>query len=210
MPAATRRRKSAGRRPPRTARKPEKTPAATKKASRKRKEKKLSRVRKPDEMSLEDWQRVLRRQFGREQGFQLENVGDDTIFSEFRVTNPESGSTYRVAIRGSELGVNFCSCPDFQTNALGTCKHVEFTLNKLERKRGGKKAFREGFHPAYSEIYVQYGAQRQVRFHAGDECPRELARLIGRYFNDERSLKDSAVPRFQKLLSPSFRKSITT
>jgi SNF2 family DNA or RNA helicase len=38
-------------------------------------------------------------------------------------------------IRGSELGTNFCACPDFATNALGTCKHIEFTLGRLGRTR---------------------------------------------------------------------------
>ena len=35
------------------------------------------------------------------------------MFSDFRVHNPASGTHYRVAIRGSALGCNFCSCPDF-------------------------------------------------------------------------------------------------
>lgn len=40
------------------------------------------------------------------------------MFSEFSVTNPASGNLYRVAIRGSAVGENFCSCPDFATNGL--------------------------------------------------------------------------------------------
>ena len=51
-------------------------------------------------MSLEAWQTELRRQFGREQRFRLKNLGRGAVFSEFEVTNPQSRSTYRVAIRG--------------------------------------------------------------------------------------------------------------
>src|SRR5207247_1704387 len=86
---------------------------------RKRAAAKLSRLHRPEGMSLEDWQTALRRQFGREQKFQLKNVGSEPFFSEFQVTNPESQNTYRVAIRGTEAGDNFCSCPDFATNTLG-------------------------------------------------------------------------------------------
>src|SRR5262249_6699943 len=86
----------------------------------------LSRTHKPASMSLEDWQIELRRQFGREQKFTLVNAGDHAVFSTFRVTNPVSGNTYTVRIRGRHLGDNACTCPDFATNALGTCKHVEF------------------------------------------------------------------------------------
>jgi hypothetical protein len=47
---------------------------------------KLSRLHKPDDMSLETWQRELRRQFGREQAFALKNVGAEPVFSEDQVT----------------------------------------------------------------------------------------------------------------------------
>jgi hypothetical protein len=57
-------------------------------------------------MSLEAWQRALRRRFGREQRFRLKNTGDHPVFSEFEVTNPQSRATYRVVIRGSEPGHN--------------------------------------------------------------------------------------------------------
>src|SRR5947207_953519 len=122
-----------------------------------RKAVKLSRLHKPEGMSLEDWQIELRRQFGRDQRFDIVNVGDHLIFSEFEVTNPQNQNSYRVSIRGQQPGNNFCSCPDFATNALGTCKHIEFTLGYLERKRGGKTALRDGYQPAYSEVYLQYG-----------------------------------------------------
>jgi len=82
--------------------------------------KRLSRLHKPEDMSLEAWQIALRRQFGREQRLRLKNVGREPIFSEFEVTNPQTKRTYRVAIRGRGLGDNFCSCPDFAVNTLGT------------------------------------------------------------------------------------------
>ncbi len=162
---------------------------------------KLSRLRKPAEMPLETWQRELRRQFGREQRFAWRNLGSEPIFSEFEVTNPESGSTYRVAIRGTESGDNYCSCADFVTSTLGTCKHIEFVLARLAKRRGGKAALKAGFRPTYSEIYVQYGPRREVRFRPGEECPAELARLASQYFDAERHLLPDAFGRFETLLS---------
>src|SRR5262249_62120507 len=134
-------------------------------------------LQKPEGMALEDWQIELRRQFGREQNFTLKNLGEERIFSEFAVTNPQSKSSYRVHIRGPRPGDNFCSCPDFATNTLGTCKHIEFTLAVLERKRGGAAALRNGYQPPHSEVYLQYGARREVRFRPGAACPVEIARL---------------------------------
>ncbi len=175
------------------------------KRRKKAKPAKLSRLHKPADMSLEDWQIQLRRQFGREQNFLLKNLGEDRIFSEFEVTNPQSQSRYRVHVRGPNPGDNTCSCPDFATNTLGTCKHIEFTLATLERKRGGAAALRAGFQPAYSEVYLQYGARREVRFRPGSACPVEVARLAADYFGPDGALLPDAFGRFENFLEGAGR-----
>jgi SWIM zinc finger len=55
-----------------------------------------------------------------------------------------SGKTYRVAMRGPGLFENYCSCPDFALNTLGTCKHIEALLLRLG-KRYGKTPQRRAF-----------------------------------------------------------------
>jgi hypothetical protein len=152
-------------------------------SSRETKEPKLSRTNVPADLSPVDWQRGLRRQFGREQSFGLENLGDDPFFSEFRVSNPASKSSYRVAIRGLGPGGNFCSCPDYATNELGTCKHLEFVLLRLKRKRGAKAAFARGYKPAFSELYLRNDGRRAVYFRAGTDCPPELSEAAASLFN---------------------------
>src|SRR3954467_7946397 len=102
-------------------------------AAKSAKEPKLSRAHAPVNLSPVDWQRGLRRQFGREQPFGLENLGSEPFFSEFRVSNPVSKSSYR----------------DYATSELGTCKHLEFALAKLQKKRGAKTAFARGYQPAF-------------------------------------------------------------
>lgn len=143
----------------------------------------LSRQRRPEDMAVEDWQMHLRRQFGREQSFELENLGDEPVFSEFAVSNPQSGGRYRVAIRGIQPGENFCSCPDFASNDLGTCKHIEFTLARIEARRGGKSAIKRGHRPPFSEIYLNYAGQRSVRLRIGSEAPPSLVEGAARLFD---------------------------
>ena len=147
------------------------------------KEPKLSRTHAPADLSPVDWQRGLRRQFGREQAFELENIGDEPFFSEFRVSNPASKSSYRVAIRGPGPGGNFCSCPDYATSELGTCKHIEFTLARLEKKRGAKAAFARGYQPAFSELYLRNDGKRSVYFRAGTDCPPGLRKAAADLFD---------------------------
>jgi superfamily II DNA or RNA helicase len=168
---------------------------------KKRHEPKLSRQYKPEGMTLEAWQRELRRQFGREQKFKLKNVTAESGPPEFLVTNPASGNTYRVALRGPTPGDNFCSCPDFATNVLGTCKHIEFVLSRLARKPDARAALRAGYQPSYSEVYLQYGAWREVKFRPGTDCPVQLARLASKYFSTDGALMPEAFARFDRFLA---------
>src|SRR5215469_11226850 len=155
------------------------------------KEPKLSRTHAPADLSPVEWQRGLRRQFGREQAFGLENLTGEPFFSEFRVTNPASRTSYRVVIRGLGPGGNFCSCPDYVTSELGTCKHIEFTLGQLEKKHGAKAAFARGYQPVFSELYLRNDGKRRVHFRAGTDCPLALKEAAGALFD---IVHDGALP----------------
>jgi len=160
----------------------------------------ISRSHKPEGMSLEAWQTALRREFGRQQRFHLENVGREEVFSEFHVTNPATGGLYRVAIRGLKPGDNFCSCPDFSVNTLGTCKHIEFTLAMLLKRRGARALFRQGYRPPFSEVYLRYGARREVAFAPAEDCPERLRALAGTFFDESGILTPDAFGRFEEFL----------
>lgn len=162
------------------------TRRALKPAAKSRKEVKLSRTLQPADLSPVEWQRALRRQFGREQAFTLDNLTDEPFFSEFRIGNPATKSSYRVVIRGPGPGGNYCACPDYTTNELGTCKHIEFTLAQLEKKRGAKTAFARGYRPAFSELYLRNDGGRRIYFRAGTDCPQELAEAAEGLFDSGR------------------------
>jgi hypothetical protein len=136
---------------------------------------KLSRTLAPIDLAPIDWQRGLRRQFGQAQPFLVTNLGNDAFFSNFQVRNLESKSSYCVCIRGGGIGDNDCGCLDFATNELGTCKHIEFVLAMLLKKRGAKAALARGSALPYSELYLRNDGARAVHFRAGSDCP-ELVR----------------------------------
>ncbi len=165
----------------------------------------LSRLYTPEGMSLEAWQTALRRQHGREQAFVLRNAGSHPIFSEFTVTNPRSRRSYRVVIRGGAPGSNFCACPDFATNALGTCKHIEFALGRLEKKAGGRAALARGFEPPFSEVYLAYGARREVRFRPRADAAPALRRLAAPFFDADGALRPDGVARFEEFVARAAR-----
>ncbi len=151
----------------------------------------VSHLRKPDEMALEQWQVALRKQIATQQSFKVENLGDEPVFSEFRVLNPQTSRAYRVAIRGPKAGDNYCSCPDYAVNTLGTCKHIEYVVRKLRRNRDGKREFTKRYSPEFSEIYLQYGAERRVRFSCGCSCPDSVSK-VSRRLSDNRNVIEPA------------------
>ena len=92
---------------------------------KKESEARLSNVVKPDDMSLEEWQRTLRRQAAEREMLGVQAVDAKLCPGEYRVTNPKSKEEYKVVYRGENSTWNYCSCMDFKTSQLGTCKHLE-------------------------------------------------------------------------------------
>lgn len=162
---------------------------------------KVSRTLKPEDMELEEWQTRLRRQFAEGQQFQLKNVGEHPIFSEFTLSNSATDRTYRIAIRGNKPGDNFCSCPDYRINNLGTCKHLEYTLAQLMKRRGAKSQFKKGFAQPYSEVYLRYGMKREVCFKAGENAPKKLFGQVAKYFDGNGVLREVRILDFDRFLA---------
>ena len=150
---------------------------------------------------MEEWQRILRKQFAEQQKFKLQNSGVHPIFSEFLLTNPETEKTYKISIRGDKPGNNFCSCPDYRINNLGTCKHIEFTLFKLKKKRGANKVFAETYSLPFSEICLYYGLKREIRLREGKDIPTSLKTLLKKFFNSSNVLKDEQVLNFPQFFN---------
>jgi hypothetical protein len=132
---------------------------------------------------LREEQIDIRRQRAKAVKFKIENLGKNRVFSDYRVTNPESGGQYTVAVRGFEVGDNACTCPDFKANTLGTCKHVEAVLEWLKddipphlRK---KKA--EIKRP---EVFLYYGEQLQLGLHLPPRHSDKLGKLAQAHFDD--------------------------
>ena len=96
-------------------------PRTTAKAGAAKKEATVPYHRRPEDMSLEDWQRALRRQFVADKDFEIVKLDGHPVFCDYRVSSPEGGRSYKVSIRDRERERNFCECLDFKTNQLGTC-----------------------------------------------------------------------------------------
>ena len=75
-----------------------------------------------------------RRLRAREETFTIRNLdAAHKIFSNFSVKS-RSGMTYRVEIRDIAQRHFFCTCRDFRVNGLGSCKHLEAVLLRLQAR----------------------------------------------------------------------------
>lgn len=152
---------------------------------------------RPDDMTIDEWQAGLRRQFAINQNFEFENLGDNPVFSDFNVFNPLSDRTYKVAVRSEIPGLNFCSCPDFKVNLLGTCKHIEYVLHQLKSNTRNEQIFKNGNTQFYSSISLKYGAERKVYLRIGENNHYEIKDLAKKYFDGNNYLKPDAFDSFE-------------
>ena len=92
-------------------------------------------------------------------------------------------TSYRVHIRSLTRRANYCTCPDFATNQLGTCKHVEAVLHRLAKRKGFKKAL--GRAPTTAFVYLDWECDDApaVRLQRAAETSVDLAPLLREHFD---------------------------
>ena len=98
-------------------------------------------------------------------------------WTDYTVTSKITGKSYRVALRGQLPGDSYCSCPDFRSNTLGTCKHVLHVLSKVKRKFSAAELKRP-FRQRELALHLHYGPEVTLRLLAPAKLDDSVARLI--------------------------------
>lgn len=166
--------------------------------------KRISHTRKPESMTDVEWQTALRQQIAADEAFDIQKIDDKMVFGDYSVVSGKSSRTYKVALRSTDNSLNFCSCPDFKTNQLGTCKHIEAVLLKIKSRRNLKKQLTDSYTPPYSSVYLDYRGKRKVKLRIGSEHTTEYKKLAKQYFDKELALKEDAYLQFEKFLKKAY------
>ena len=103
------------------------------------------------------------------------------IYGDYKIQSA-SGKSYRVAVRGPGQFENYCSCPDFAVNTLGTCKHIEAMLMQL-RKRHRKAFETAAYKRTRASISLQYGESIEVRLRLPASPSAALKSLASEHFD---------------------------
>ena len=122
----------------------------------------------------------------------VESVDPSTPWTDYKLTSAMSGKTYRVALRGSELGESYCSCPDFRTNTLGTCKHILHALAKVRRRLGAER-MKLPYRRDSISVALHYGEELELRVLLPKKLDEETSTIIER-------LRDHAIDDVHDLL----------
>lgn len=158
---------------------------------------KVSLLQRPEGMSMEEWQIALRKQAAQKELLSIEPIDKKQSPGDFSVRNPQTDHLYKVAFRGRGSVWNYCSCPDFKTNQLGTCKHIEGVQLYLENHR--KRVTKE-LTPSYTSVYLSYRGARDVRIRIGSDNREAFTELASHYFTKEGVLEESNYSRFYDFL----------
>ena len=140
----------------------------------------------PENMTLEQWQCALRRQAAEKE--HLGVTPPHRLLDYFVVSNPESKQRYNVTFRGVGSRWNYCSCPDFRTSGLGTCKHIE----AVAIANDGKYSRRSYPQPSYTSVYVDYRDNRKIKIRIGTNMQMEYIALASELFNNYGELSEEA------------------
>lgn len=182
------------------------------KKTEKRKKSTVSYHKKPAGLTTDQWQKELRKQIAKEQPFEItSHQGEHPVFTEYTVRNPISGGVYTVAIRSLGRGLNFCTCMDYKTNGLGTCKHIESVLVSLSKNKTLSKLLTESFTPSYSSLFLNYFPTRHIALRIGTENTDAFEKLEKEYFDEENTLRPQMYDKTEAFLakaakiSPDFR-----
>lgn len=165
----------------------------------------LSNTKKPADLSVAEWQAGLRRQIAERSAFKIKKTGEGFVFSDYRVFNETTKNTYKVALRSPDNSLNYCSCYDFKTNQLGTCKHIEAVLRHINKRPALRRALKQPYETSYSSMYIEYRGARKIMFRTGTDNKAEYAKLLKPYLNIDKSLSEKGYDNIDKILQKAFQ-----
>ncbi len=119
-----------------------------------------------------------RRERADEETFRLHSRNAKKPWTDYLLTSAASGKTYRLALRGEELGQSYCSCPDFRTNTLGTCKHILYALDRVKRRFTSTERKRR-FQQKDACVHLLYGEDLTLHLRLPDKADEETVRIAG-------------------------------
>jgi superfamily II DNA or RNA helicase len=130
-----------------------------------------------DEDNLVERALAERAERARVEKMRVESTDAARPWTDYIVTSKLSGKSYKVALRGTEPGDSYCSCPDFRTNTLGTCKHVLHVLRK-SKKAFSPQQMRRPYRRERLALHLRYDGEVTLRLLVPEKIAESAARIV--------------------------------
>ena len=120
---------------------------------------------------------------------EVEPVVEDSIFGAWKTASITADKffshSYRVNIRSLSQRNNYCTCPDFATNQLGTCKHIEGVLNKVRKRKDFEQLAQQGTPTPF--IFVNWETEQAplISVQRTPSMNADLSELLDQEFSAE-------------------------
>ena len=117
----------------------------------------------------------------------VEPVSGDLAFGAWRARSITSSTHvpvgYRVHIRSLTQRANYCTCPDFASNQLGTCKHIEAVLHRIGKRRDFARLKEQA--PPTPFIWLDWESDPapRIRLHRALALDEDLGHLLDVHFD---------------------------
>ncbi len=105
------------------------------------------------------------------------------IFGEHEVTN-EKGIKFQVLLRDFENETGYINNPDWQTNKLGTTKHIMFAFETIKENKKLYNKLSKTF--PFVEIYTDPQNDYKITWHYPHVLPIAISKLLKTYFGKEK------------------------
>ena len=127
-------------------------------------------------------------------------VSEGEMLKGVHMIETKKGRQYEVTLHDPEKGEGHCTCPDYLTNRLGTCKHLLYLRKHLEKKPDFKqKLARERF--PFVDIFWDSVSDRPKLF--SERPASETAHMdppLGAFFDSEGRFTRETLPDIMPLL----------
>ncbi|MGA1870528.1 MAG: SNF2-related protein [bacterium] len=114
----------------------------------------------------------------------------DNIFGEHILFN-EKAKSYKLTFRDFKEEYGYCSCPDYQRNKLGTCKHLIFAFNNFKALHKTINTQKQTY--PFVEIFLDPLSNYQITWYYPHKLSENIESLINKYFQNDSVLPDDRI-----------------
>ena len=112
------------------------------------------------------------------EGMTVRSTNKDRPWTDYIVTSRLSGRSYRVAVRGMKSSECYCSCPDYRTNRLGTCKHILHVHQKVQKRFSAAK-LRVPYYRKHLSLRLSYTDPVGLLFNLPTKADAAVQEIVG-------------------------------